>query len=700
MFYFSNNTLPIDYKVEIEIKKTRVNINENEISINEISDYILTVNNKSISIQNEDVNIEKATCIAPDYDYNYRWNIETLNGIDIFDELGIWYGCVSQNSQQIRKPVLIIEGFDPQNTRWLRCEDMNDNAVSTANHLYHTANQKNLADSLRLHGYDIIILNFKDGTGDLVENALVAVDAIEWINANKVTDNELVIIGPSMGGVIARFALAYMEENNLEHQTKLYLSFDAPHQGANVCLGFQHIANFAANTSNLISLGFWDKIVDLRDEVLDPPATKQLCLYHQTGTAGTNAYPNPVHTAFYEQMENLNSPHNGYPVKCRKIAIANGSGFGSNQTGIANGQNLFSTFIVTPIIPFLGGFSVYLRYSALPNYTFKFISQAAVFYLPALPCPWNIPLPINLNAIGINTSYAFDNVPAGTQTFHRDFNNLAAPYGITTINDQNFDAFVPVRSALDLNVTDWRYDLYSNNANNIVGAFHYYFPNRNLTPFDEVFCNSFNDPHVINSLDAFSGPWSQNEISPYHLKLQNDLVNYNTRYEAKRSITLGRNIDAQQLPGDYKVAYSANLELVAGMEINFETGFDSNNGSLETFLQNPTCNGKMIEAGIDENEQSQIWNDKPHTILQLILDSEVNDIAIYPNPTDNLFTLEINNFKENYVLEICDMLGNVIINNVINESKIEINTLDWAKGIYICKIISNGKTITQKIIVQ
>ena len=39
------------------------------------------------------------------------------------------------------------------------------------------------------------------------------------------------VIGYSMGGLIARYALAYMEEQGIAHETRLYVSYDAPQKG-------------------------------------------------------------------------------------------------------------------------------------------------------------------------------------------------------------------------------------------------------------------------------------------------------------------------------------------------------------------------------------------------------------------------------------------------------------------------------------
>ena len=95
-------------------------------------------------------------------------------------------------------------------------------------------NGENLADILRDEGYDFIALNAPlyttdgkdiDGGADYIQrNAMVLVAFIDFINNEKVGSEELVIIGPSMGGLIARYGLSYMEQNSMDHETRLYIS--------------------------------------------------------------------------------------------------------------------------------------------------------------------------------------------------------------------------------------------------------------------------------------------------------------------------------------------------------------------------------------------------------------------------------------------------------------------------------------------
>jgi hypothetical protein len=87
--------------------------------------------------------------------------------------------------------------------------------------------------------YDIIYVNWKNGTDYLQRNELVLEEVIRLVNSIKQPDlitglrNPNVVLGSSMGGVIARMALGRMDRGGgfngaggfAAHETRLYVSF-------------------------------------------------------------------------------------------------------------------------------------------------------------------------------------------------------------------------------------------------------------------------------------------------------------------------------------------------------------------------------------------------------------------------------------------------------------------------------------------
>lgn len=245
------------------------------------------------------------------------------------------------------KPIIVLDGFDPGDAR-----DITG--------LYNSLNfdGQNMADILRDEGFDVIILNAHqyttdgkdiDGGADYIQrNAFVLAELIALINNDKVGDEELVVLGPSMGGLIARYALAYMEQNSLPHETRLYISFDSPHRGANVPISLQYLINY---------LGFEfgnQQAQDIVNTVLNSPAAKEMLVDHliahlaggsQTDQDPTKLLPEGApgfRDAFQAELDAL-----GFPQNVRNVSMINGSGIGTT-TGSPGIQVIDTTLDIAP----------------------------------------------------------------------------------------------------------------------------------------------------------------------------------------------------------------------------------------------------------------------------------------------------------------------------------------------------------------
>ena len=246
----------------------------------------------------------------------------------------------------LRKPILILDGFDPRDQRKAECL-----YGKYLRYFDGTGQNQSLGALLRGAGQssDLVILNFKDwfapdgkivhGGADYVErNAMVVVEMIQKINAalaQNGSPEKLVVIGTSMGGLISRYALSYMEKHGLNHNCKLWISFDAPHLGANISLSVQHF------------LQFWSEndVPEAKaaiGEELGSVAARQMLLYHHTAGSGVVG-PSPVFRANFLQNQAQNGKPGsfGWPQDCRRISLVNGSLSGTKiGTGCAAGTQL------------------------------------------------------------------------------------------------------------------------------------------------------------------------------------------------------------------------------------------------------------------------------------------------------------------------------------------------------------------------
>ncbi|MCF0056480.1 triacylglycerol lipase [Dyadobacter sp. CY356] len=265
---------------------------------------------------------------------------------------------------QLRKPIILIDGFDPTDRRSGRSFYEN-------NMQYTDGNGENplLGDKFRENspgnGYDVVILNapkyeytsfqelvcpifnfegtscwlqdvkrYRAGGGDYIErNAMVLVKLIQTVNqklqANG-SSEKITIIGPSMGGLISRYALRYMEQNNMNHNCKLWVSFDSPHHGANIPIGLQDM---------LVHMGYDMGLEGPRkavEELLFVPAARQMLIHHYEGTVNEHPGGSPgFRDRFVQTMSAMGFPQ----APClRRVALNNGSKNGTSQNFPAGGQ--------------------------------------------------------------------------------------------------------------------------------------------------------------------------------------------------------------------------------------------------------------------------------------------------------------------------------------------------------------------------
>mgnify|MGYP003624328272 FL=1 len=253
----------------------------------------------------------------------------------------------------IVKPLIIVEGFDPINTN--NFNDVDDSGLQGFG-IEIQAGGLTLHNELSNQGYDIVFLNFTNSTTYIQRNALLLEEVIKWVNAEKAANSSTeknAVMGFSMGGLVARYALADMEDKNINHQTGLYVSMDTPHQGANVPVGlqaaFRHLSNISFKVGVLgitpvtVSL---DDFVDLNEvrEIFDSPAAQHLLRNYVPQSTLSLSINSTAHNAFIQDLKSQGlSGSNGYPSRwgIRNVAIANGAECGGDQ-GFTAGSSLMN----------------------------------------------------------------------------------------------------------------------------------------------------------------------------------------------------------------------------------------------------------------------------------------------------------------------------------------------------------------------
>jgi hypothetical protein len=298
------------------------------------------------------------------------------------------YYSDGNTAKKLMKPILIIDGFDPEDKRKIEdCDCEQDpecaNRYKGSNGLFDPERHKSITDmmiyyennnvkyllrELRSKGYDVMIVNFPNyqttnlQNGQLVDidggayyiesNALALVKLLSQTRQELITNNspnQIAIIAPSMAGQISRYALSYMEKNYMPHNVYLWVSVDSPHLGANIPMGDQALLKLVEDFSDEASNFYYN-------ELYSPAAQQQLIEFHsplshhvvnqnflnaQTTTQGMSQ--NRGNSFFQQHYNNQNTnglPNSdGWPLNCRKIAVINGSLSGSKDTQLINGQS-------------------------------------------------------------------------------------------------------------------------------------------------------------------------------------------------------------------------------------------------------------------------------------------------------------------------------------------------------------------------
>ncbi len=377
--------------------------------------------------------------------------------------LYIFYGdCHTE----IRKPLILVEGFDPNNS--ISYEKLFGTDGLLIDH-YGNPDGVPLMDKLYAEGYDIIYLDFLSGGYDLDLRAQTVIDAINWINAEKVGDEQNVVIGASAGGIMGKWALRQMEIDGVDHEAAWFMSFDSPLQGANVPLGMQamimHLGDY-----KMLGKPLKERNEDLGKGVnaLTSPAAKELLYYHANANPDKKCSPQSLsvwHDAFYSQFEalgDLDIPH---------LAIVNGAQNGTGQLfGIDEklldmhtltntwtnwGNDFWNAVWATIFNPLAGNIRQKAEVWSLPD------GSESTCYKGSL----------NHEILGKNHlskskkiikagAKPYDSAPGGM----RDFDKKGNSYNETFPWDYKSFGFIPTVSALDLNVSDLYFD-----ASDVIG---------------------------------------------------------------------------------------------------------------------------------------------------------------------------------------------------------------------------------------
>ncbi len=489
---------------------------------------------------------------------------------------GFYYNnCINKNTSTLTKPIIILDGFDPGDTRSIP-------------EIYDLMNGSfgNFADEMRALGHDIIVCNFDKGDDFIERNAIGLIELLEYVRYR--TSDKIIVIGPSMGGLIARYALTKLEKENIDHQTCLYISIDAPHQGANIPMGDQFFLYFfGEEVGNAAALEGLNKIKS--------PAAREMLIDHYIPKINTPKWDGAREHFLSNISLNSCQGSNGYPMQLRKIALSNGS---KNMIEQGVVGKLFSMEKYQKIL-FLGK----VKIAEAQIYASPSRGTSQVAYVMAAN-PSNILSPLKKRkyaSVIPNNPHpsSLDNSPGGS--FNTQ-DQITSPYGYLEQGFQmmhKYHSFIPIVSSLDVrypdNFTNYLHDIVSSDITC-----------NNLTPFDAYFAPSGNESHV--QLTSNSVNWLKYEINSAYQTVEttskkNEIIgseffNYgvNTKEYYSRSFTvkdggvLGVNMNMN-------TGYGNEAAPTQGSSFNVK-GYNNCSSDLQINIEN---NGSFIIGDVNTN---------------------------------------------------------------------------------------------------
>ncbi len=517
-------------------------------------------------------------------------------------------------------------------------------------------------------------------------------------------DNQFVVVGPSMGGQISRYALMYMETHSMDHNTRLWISFDSPHLGAVIPLGFQEMLRFFYK-----NLG--DKGAEKSyNENLRSPAARQM-LIHQTNPDGpyANAWDysfaitdaEPVRSAWKTTLSNI-----GMPQNLRKVALINGKASGgqfqtpgNSMLTVNGGATVWGLDMITARPYFLNTsqslvFDATYSKAVLNNKTlfgkiWSLVTHQISYYnlTTATNLPYGAIDGCNGGLFDVQKEFATKAIqPLG---IFSPLANYVQVYDLT-----HYVSFIPTPSSLALSNPnfDWRNSL---DIEDILC--------NNKTPFDNIFVPEDNEEHT--ALSENSANWVIDEIMNGNNSCSKICVN-------------GINGDGNITSGQTKTYTLSNtLPSTATTYWYFDVSHFSNSSSNNTSIQLhcnsnisssylyasiiSSCSGrrdlrKRIGSSVPKSGTTQ-HNDEGN--FEIVTDPEV---VVYPNPANEAWKLQFIHFDEvkDLSASLYDINGNKVwsYNTENLKQELMINNKQLAQGVYILKARFNNQNTVQKLL--
>jgi hypothetical protein len=252
-------------------------------------------------------------------------------------------------NRKFDKPILVVQGFDAD---WGGGSQFNFGTFVLAlntmiDDFGRFTGAPGMLQDLYDKGYDIALMLWRNPNAPVENNAKSLAQALRWlVDHSQDTGAEPVVIGPSLGGIVARYALQKAGANfaNSGIKASLLIAFDSPNLGAEIPMSLQALVLAAGHPDAESAQG------KMLFRNLTSPAAREMLLstmksdhpHGETRQSVTDYQdPNTEHGRFYAELNspveyfslaNITRPVcGGAPEPMYTAALLNGSGTGQGH---------------------------------------------------------------------------------------------------------------------------------------------------------------------------------------------------------------------------------------------------------------------------------------------------------------------------------------------------------------------------------
>lgn len=668
----------ISHSPDIENMNLRINVGNGFENFNQSNSIITYARTRDSLIGQIAISFEKAGEIKKDTLQFYLTTKGELRGdaatkaIDTWDwtgsfdrfedityQYGVRTGCGNVD-EKLKRPIILVAPYRPTIQPF------------SLKKYFKQFNFKSLISSLSDMGYDVIFIKQFPGNASLEKAGETLAGFIRYVNDKKENDYleeswENTVIGFSMGGQIARYALKLMEYQHMlpgssrEHpHTRLYIPYDSPHLGANIPMFAQAVYKDLKNSSIVAHLAY-NSLVDEASKdmsashiIAAPPSishvgSMKVLTYQPAPTSERVAFVDALTNNFNHAFTPLNDLRISYPTFSRNIAFSTGK---NNQDYIEEftlnpGKLLFSQNFLDFIT--IGG----LKYKNRKLYASKYVADHTVFRNEVELLALLIPISIKNHDYRMNYALEWDMSQGGYKDeFYDKFPTGATP--VLRLNASGFGQkfydnhmnFLPLVSALGINPTIWQnnnlfFDLREeglmfqkfdfdpiDDRSELFGYPHLAYPTNhfNITPFEAVYADPQTYEHIKMQKSAEADQLNQDylvhtrdfvldEVEADVVALQNKIIGenhnqglanykYKAWYKAYQRIEIGNKVTPKTNPGDYIIEKTGDITVYAGKTVSIQPGFHAQAGSnFHAFIAFDGCS-RPREEGKSLNENN------------------------------------------------------------------------------------------------